>query len=218
MPSVAPVTAPRLPARMQPWDGGVLDDHEQWDELDLAGVVLAGHAARGAEIARSRVVDGDLSSARLQGLRIVDSELTTSNLANLMALDASMTRVAFTGCRLTGFSWPQATIEDVRFTDCLIDLAAFGFARLRRTVFEDCILRDADFRECRFEFAHFHRCDLTGAAFDGARFERSELRGCTLDDLRGVAGLRGAALEWSDVVGLAGTMASALGIGVIDED
>ena len=61
-------------------------------------------------------------------------------------------------------------------------------------------------------------CDLAGATFTGAAFADSELRRCTLEDLHGVEGLRGAALEWPAIVGLAGTLAGALGLRVLDDD
>jgi uncharacterized protein YjbI with pentapeptide repeats len=80
------------------------------------------------------------------------------------------------------------------------------------------VLREADFAEARGNSVRFDGCDLTGAGFAGARFDASELRGCTLDGITGVDGLRGAALEWSEIVGLAGTFAAALGLRVLGED
>ena len=79
-------------------------------------------------------------------------------------------------------------------------------------------MRDADFRSARLDSVRFHGCDLTGAWFADARIERTELRGCTLDGIRGIAGLRGAQLEPDAIVGLAWTMADALGIRSLEED
>jgi uncharacterized protein YjbI with pentapeptide repeats len=217
VPPPSPPSAPRLPERFASRHAAAPQDHERWEELDLAGLSLAGHSARGVEIVRSRFTDADLGAAQLRGLRLSDCEVVTSNLANLVAIDGTLERCAFSACRLTGFSWP-GTLEEVRFSDCRIDLAAFGHARFRRAVFEGCLLADADFRDARFDSVAFHRCDLTTATFSGARFERSEIRGCTLDGIRGVDGLHGAALDWEDVVGLAGSMAAALGIRVVEDD
>jgi uncharacterized protein YjbI with pentapeptide repeats len=109
-------------------------------------------------------------------------------------------------------------LEDVMFRGCRVDLAGFRFARLQRVVFEDCVLREADFSDARCRWVRFDGCDLTGAAFAGAQFDDSALRRCTLDGITGVAGLRGAAFEWPAIVGLAGTLAAALGLRVLDED
>ena len=196
MDRIRPVVAPRLPddpATSAP----ALEDHAEWRELALAG--------------------GDFSGACLRGLEITDATLRTCNLANVTALKASLSRCAFTGCRMTGFALADSTVEDVRFSDCLVDLAAFGFTRLRRVIFDGCVLRDADFGDARFEFVRFHRCEMQSARFTGARFTKSEMRGCALDGVQGIEALRGVAMDWSDIVGLAGEMAGALGIHVIDE-
>jgi uncharacterized protein YjbI with pentapeptide repeats len=217
MDRISPVAAPRLPATLEPEPPGPLIDHERWEELELTGADLAGVEARSAEILRSRLVEANLGGAQLRNLVLTDCELRGGSLANLAAITASVTRCAFSGARMTGLSLPEAVIDDARFGDCLIDLAGFAFSKLRRTIFTDCILRDADFRDVRFSSVRFHRCDLSGAQFSGARWERSELRGCTLEGIQGIEGLRGVAMDWSDVVGLAGTFAAALGIEVVEE-
>ena len=197
MDRIRPVVAPRLPG--EPATAAPpLEDHADWRELELTGDELGG--------------------ASVRGLEMTDAVLRSCNLANLTALKSSLHRCAFSGCRMTGLALADCTLEDVRFTDCLVDLSAFGFSRLRRVIFSGCILRDADFGETRFEHTRFHRCELPGARFTGARFARSELRGCTLDGIQGIEGLRGVQMDWSDVVGLAGEMAAALGIEVIAED
>ncbi len=189
-----PPRLPDAPATEPP----ELEDHAEWRELELGGDDLSGGSARGIEL--------------------TDVVLRNCNAANLTLLKGSLSRCAFTGCRMTGLALADCTLEDVRFTDCLIDLAAFGFTRFRRVIFTGCILRDADFSEARFESVRFHRCEMQSATFTGARFAKSEMRGCTLEGIRGIEGLKGVAMDWSDVVGLAGTFAAALGIEVLDED
>ena len=189
-----PPRLPATPATAVP----ELEDHAEWRELELTGE--------------------DVSGARVRGLELTDVVLRQCNTANLTALKASLSRCEFAGCRMTGLALPDSTLEDVRFTDGLIDLAAFGFSRFRRVIFANCILRDADFTDARFESVRFHRCEMQGVTFTGARFAKSEMRGCTLEGIRGIEGLRGVAMDWSDVVGLAGTFAAALGIEVVEED
>jgi hypothetical protein len=64
----------------------------------------------------------------------------------------------------------------------------------------------------------FDGCELRSATFAGARCAATELHRCELAGIEGVEGLRGAALPWPDLVGLAGLMAGALGIRVLDEE
>jgi uncharacterized protein YjbI with pentapeptide repeats len=128
-----------------------------------------------------------------------------------------MRRSRLVGCRMTGFTWSEGLIEDTTFRACALDLAALRFTRLKRVTFEDCVLRDADFQDGRLEGVRYLDCDLTKAGFLSARCRDVELRGCRLDDLRGIEGLRGAAVAWDDIVALAPALAAALGIRLLEE-
>lgn len=167
------------------------------DELRLDGVALAG--------------------GRHRALMIRDCELRTCDLSTLSAREGRLLRTELTGCRATGLDWPEGALRDVTFRDCQLDLASFRFSALQRVVFEGCVLREADFAETRCESLRFEACDLSSASFERATLRRTELRGCTLDALQGVEGLRGAAMEWADVVALAPVFASALGIRILGD-
>jgi uncharacterized protein YjbI with pentapeptide repeats len=177
------------------------------------------HAPEGvASFTEARLVDLDLSGAKLAGLRLADVIVDRGNLANLVAPELSLRRVAVTGARLTGVQWTRGTITDTVFRDCRIDLATFAGTTFERTTFDGCLLAQTDFREALLRSVRFDHCDLTEADLLGVRIDRCELRGCTLDGLTGVERLRGAAMPWVDVVGNAGLLATALGIRILDED
>jgi uncharacterized protein YjbI with pentapeptide repeats len=84
--------------------------------------------------------------------------------------------------------------------------------------FEDCVLTQTDFLEARLESVCFNGCDLSEADVRGARLAHCELRRCELTGLQGVESLRGAAMEWSDIIDMAGVWAKALGIEVLDPE
>jgi uncharacterized protein YjbI with pentapeptide repeats len=171
----------------------------------------------GASVETARIVDADLSGARLRGLRLHDVVIERGNLANTTAAELSARRVVVAGTRLTGAQWTNGTIGDAAFRDCRIDLATFAGTTFDRVTFDGCLLAQADFRDALLRSVRFDRCDLTEADLAGVRIERVELRGCTLDGVAGIERLRGAAMPWADVVGHAGVLAAALGIRVLDE-
>jgi uncharacterized protein YjbI with pentapeptide repeats len=105
---------------------------------------------------------------------------------------------------------------DVCFEDCRIDLASFARARLERVSFEDCVLAQSDFLDAQLDSVRFVRCQLVEADLRGARLRRCELRRCDLGGLQGLERLRGAAMEWADILENAGAFAAALGIAVLD--
>jgi uncharacterized protein YjbI with pentapeptide repeats len=207
---------PELAAELERVERTTLEHDATLVETELVGADLAGALARGVSFKASRLLDVDLSAARLEHLWMAHCELRGCNLANLHAGCGRLRNASIENARMTGATFPEATLSDVSFGGCRIDLASFGFARLERVTFEDCILTESDFLEAQLEDVRFHDCDLTGADFRSARLQRCELRRCELSGLEGVSSLRGAALEWPQIVELAGILAAEIGIGVLD--
>jgi hypothetical protein len=164
----------------------------------------------------ARLVDADLSGARLRGVRLLDVVIERGNLANAVAQEGTARRIVVSGARLTGLQWTRGTIGDEVFRDCRIDLATFAGTTFERVVFEGCRLAQTEFREALLRSVRFDHCDLTDADLTGLRLDGCELRSCTLDGVVALERLRGAAMPWADIVGHAGELAAALGIRVLD--
>jgi len=165
-----------------------------------------------------RLVDPELAGGRERGWQLADTVVERGNLANLAAPELTLSRVVFSGARLTGVEWTRGRLTDVVFRDCRIDLATFAGTTLDRVAFDGCLLGQAEFREALLRSVRFDHCDLTEADLSGVRIDGCELRSCTLDGLVGAERLRGAAMPWGDVVGHAGVFAAALGIRVLGDD
>ena len=164
-----------------------------------------------------RLVDVELTGDRPQ-LSLSDVEIERGNLANLRARGVHATRVVIRGSRLTGAALNEGRLTDVLIEGCSADLASFAFSGLERVTFADCVLTNTAFLEARMYAVRFHNCRLDGADLRGARMTNCELRGCSIEGIEGVESLRGAAMEWPDVVAAARTFAAALGIGILDRD
>jgi uncharacterized protein YjbI with pentapeptide repeats len=219
MPRAVPTPQePRLPRELGLGEVAELHHDATVSEIELADVALVDQRANGVSFAAVRLSNVDLSGSHLDHLRIADGTLLRCNLANVRARNASITRVAVEGSRITGLTAPRATLRDLTLRDCRIDLASFGYSRLERVTFEDCLLGQSDFLEAQLEAVRFYRCDLTRADFRGARLKHCEFRRSNLTGLEGVESLRGAAMEWPDIVEMAGTFAATLGIGILDAD
>lgn len=209
--------APRLPAELSRASAAQPAHDARCVEVELRSLSLAGVAARGVSLEESVLVELDASAARLEALRLLDCAAERCDFANALAPRASFVRASFRGSRMTGVQLTESTLRDVSFHDCRIDLASFARARLQRVSFEDCLLSHSDFLDCELDSVRFVRCELIQADFRGARLARCELRRCKLAQLRGLECLRGAAMEWPDILEHAGELAAALGIGVLDE-
>jgi uncharacterized protein YjbI with pentapeptide repeats len=219
MPAAAdPPASPDLPAELAPGAVKALAPDGEHAEIELAGAALTDQHAANVSFEAARLRSVDLSQSSLERLSLVDCELSGCNLSNLRASGADVGRVAFDNCRLTGLALPDATLRDATFRGCRVDLASFSFSRLERVTFDDCVLAQADFLEAKLRSVRFHGCDLTRADFRGVRLERCELRRSDLTGAQGIDSLRGAALEWADIVDMAGVWATALGLEVLEDE
>jgi uncharacterized protein YjbI with pentapeptide repeats len=207
---------PELPAQLEAAAITTLAHDCGHLEVALADGDLADQDARGVSLESVRLTRVDLSGSRLDRLTAVDVEFDRCNLANLHGRGVEVTRLSVASSRLTGIRFSEAILRDVTIRDSRVDLASFGFSELERVTFEDCLLTQTDFLDARLESVRFTGCDLTRSDFRGARLRHCELRRCDLTDLQGVEGLRGAAMEWSAIVGMAGVFAAALGVEVLD--
>jgi uncharacterized protein YjbI with pentapeptide repeats len=96
-------------------------------------------------------------------------------------------------------------------------LISFRSARLEHGRLEDCSLPEADFHDAQLSGLIARASDLRGASLYGANLDGADLRGSILDDLRMRAtDLRGAVLDPVQLVAVARTLASLLGIIVRD--
>lgn len=196
------------PGERRPDDGAELDAVEvpdaAWDGLHVTGLRLDGAA-----------IAGDLGGATFVDPGWRDVELRDANLANTTFHGGLVWRMRAIGGRLTGLRVTETELRDVTLRDASAPMAAFRHATLARVTFDGCILRQADFMGARCEDVRFHGCDLTGANFADAELDGAEFRRCVMDEIEGIDGLRGAAMELEQVMALAPAMAAALGIRVL---
>ena len=186
------------------------------EESELDGIDLAGLPLHNLRVRDSRLCGVDLSGSALAGLDLADAVVHEGSWANAVAGQATIVRLEAAGLRGTGAQFAEATLTDCTFADCRLDLASFRFAQLERIVFRDCRLEEADFYGATLRSVRFEKCVLTRATFETASLDRCELRGCELTDLTGVESLRGTRMPWPDVVQIAGLLAAASGIDVVD--
>ena len=147
---------------------------------------------------------------------LADAVVTGADWANLRPPRLALKRVEIRQTRFTGAELGEAVLTDVVLDGCRLDLATFRFAKLERVVFRDCLMNECDFYEASVKDVLFERCNLRESSFSAMRIERVELRGCELDGVQGIEALRGARMQWNDVISAAPLFAQALGIEIVD--
>ncbi len=195
----------------------MLDSDDMADELSEAsirGAQLVGAVAKGLLLAQSRLAKVNFEESELGRFHATDVAFDACNLSNVKLSDASFARVLIAQSKLSGLHVTKGLFVDVEFNGCRMEFASFGQAKLKHVTFTDCRLSEADFSETTLDRVRFVDCDLSRATFARMRVERSEMRNCKLTELKGLAELRGVAMEWNDILAHADVFASALGIGI----
>ncbi len=188
-------------------------------ELALAGALVARAGLEPLRASHVQITESELRGVTLDargvpGLSLTDVVLRDCDLSNVDGRGGLIRRVECRESRLVGFGLSEGKIQDLRVVDCSLMLASFAFAGLRSAVFEGVNLTEASFMQARLEAVQFIDCNLAGADFRGAKLRDCVIRGSSLDQVLGVESLSGVSMPWSDVVGSAAALASALGIAI----
>ncbi len=194
-----------------------LEDATTYEDVELGDEDFSGLRMHSVDWRGGRLTNVDLSDAELQGGGLTDVQLDRCALTNVRARGAAMRRTNLTESSITGLTWSDGLLFDSVLEDCRGDFASLRFSKIERTLFRRCRLDELDLHRAQLTSVVFEDCDLTGADFSQARFNRCEVLGCKMERIQGVADLRGVAMRWSDILGLAGTLAATLGLSIVDE-
>jgi uncharacterized protein YjbI with pentapeptide repeats len=164
------------------------------------------------ELTRTRVVGASHAGGTFERARLTDVELVRCDLAGADFSEATFTRVVLVDCRANALEAGQATLRDVALVDCVLRDANLRLSKLTSVRFAGSSLAGAEFIDARLEDVEFTSTDLTRANFANARCKNVDLREARLDELQGVGSLAGARITLEQSLGLAPSLASAVGI------
>ena len=192
------------------------DDELDWDGVEADDVQVPPAVAE-LSVASSRVRNVRLTGCRIERFYACDVVFDDCELSGALVSGARLERVEFRRCRMSGIDLSMATLRDVLFDGCRLDGANLRATTLVAVDAADCELRDADFYGATIERSNVLRSNLTGADFSHCRLERLLLHGSTLVDVKGGAALAGAIISRDQIVTLAPSVITSLGI-VVDDD
>ncbi len=165
----------------------------------------------------------EVHGCRFEGVRlptaisrttIEGSHLVSCDLANAQVDESSLLDSVVTSSRLTGISWSHGILRG-SVIEARADLSSYRNTKIRNVIFRDCDLRQSDWQRAEFRNVLFQGCNLTGAQFSNAQMQHNvQFSDCTLIDISGVRGMAGATVNGGDLLGLAGSLAREVGIGV----
>jgi len=181
-------------------------------EIDQAN--WAGQKSKLAHIDSVRLIEPDLTGAILREGGWEDVEIIGGQLGGLNLTGSSLRRGLIQRARLSGIVLAETELKDITVEDTKLDLANFRFAKLSRVRFIRCQLIDADFGAAHLVGVDFTNCDLTSADFSGATIKQVDLRSSVVRQIKGIGGLKGATINYDQMITLVPELAAGLGIEV----
>jgi uncharacterized protein YjbI with pentapeptide repeats len=193
-------------------DAGSLVAHALVNETRITDLDLEDQTFEGTRFDSVCFSHTKLARATLNAVSLLDSAISQADLANLTCRRSTLTRTRIESARLTGSRWSECVLQDIHVRACRADLSSWRFSKLDRVLFEECDLDEADFSSAAFADVAFSSCSLRGATFTQASMQRTAFTTCKFTQIHGASGLAGATLEPDAIIGLAPSLAHALGI------
>ncbi|WP_431951883.1 pentapeptide repeat-containing protein [Nocardia lijiangensis] len=195
------------PAREGDYDCVYVDDR-QLDHVAAEHVRFAESALSSLTVTRGSFRYGRFTDVWLRAVAWIGTDLS----------DTTWQDTEFVEGALSGVDAGGAVLRRVRFEGCKFDSVNFRRAKLREVTFADCVLRHTDFSDADLTTVSFPGSTLTDLSLNKTRMRRVDLRGATRIGIAdGLDGLRGASITPLQLMDLAPSFASALGITVADD-
>ncbi|WP_194818698.1 pentapeptide repeat-containing protein [Nocardia sp. XZ_19_385] len=203
--------------RLTPFDGELESDQE-YDNAHVADQQLEEPDCRGSRFIESALTEltvlrGSLRFTRFADVWMRGVRLVGTNLGQSDWQDAELVDSAWSGVEIV-----SAGLRRIRFEGCKFESVNFRNSNLREVEFVDCVLRDVDFAEAALRQITFPGSTLMRIALDRARLQDVDLRGArSIDIASGLDALRGATINYGQLMDLAPAFAQAAGI-IVRED
>ena len=172
----------------------------------------------GDDIIDTTVTDVDWTALEVRNVTIKRSTFTRCRLSATAINDLLAVDTVFDDCVLSGADLHGARLQRVTFNRCKLDGANLRMIETTELILTECDLTGTDLLEAQLDGARVENCKLDGAVIERARVVDADLRTSDLTGLRGAASLRGAKVSPDQLIQLARTFASEIGVVVVDDE
>ena len=177
------------------------------EHADLDGLRRQAVTYRETELVRAHA-----AQARFTECRFLDVRFDALDAPDLVASGSTWRDVEIVGSRLGTFGLYEATVSGVRFDRCKIGFLGLLGATVHDVVVEHCVVEEVDLSDATATRVAFHDTSIGQLRLSGARLSHVDLRSARLGLVDPVAGLRGAVVTVEQILDLAPSLATELGI------
>lgn len=185
-------------------------------DVNIDSVNISDRRLKGTSIEGSLLHKIDFSRTVIEKFDTKDCVLKDCNLTASSMADSSWHAVEIIGARCSGLQLQNSVFRNVVFKSCKLELVNFRFSKLENVIFEDCLIDDIDFYNATLKNVNFVSSDIENIAFSGAKLKSVDLTESRIISVKGVNSLKGATINYEQLIILAPYFAQAIGIIVKD--
>ncbi len=167
---------------------------------------------KNVEIIQSIITNSNTQESNFQGSKWRDVIVKSSNFSACKLSDNKITRVKFDGCRMQGIDFNSSELLDVEFINCNLDLSNFRMTQLRSVRFDNCSMIESEFTAGDLKGVIVKDCVLEKVDFVDIKINNVDLSGSQLIDVSGIKGLKGATIDYTQLISLAPELAQSIGL------
>lgn len=187
-----------------------------FDGIIVAGQSLSGVDVTAADITESRCDNVDLTGAHLERLTVSDMQFVKCTFVGTSVSNSGWQRIEINNSLLVGVELQTSTLQHVVFHDCKIDTVNLRASKLQYVLFDNCTLTDLDLYSANLENVSFTNCKINKVECSSVAMRQVDLSKSTIEDIRGISGLKGATISDEQLLQLSPYFASELGIKVAE--
>lgn len=210
------ILTPRLPKDLTTITDLIsyFDEDDDITESHIENQVATGADLSGINISHCLINKSDFSLVAMDKFDISNTEIKNTNLMNGTFRGSSWRTVKIDASRCSGLGLQDSSIKNLKFSNSKLDIANFRFAKIENMIFEDCVLDDTDFYGAQLKNVDFINCTISKISFASAKMKNVNLSKSTIESLDGVASIKGATINYDQLMQLAPYFAAEAGINV----
>lgn len=175
-------------------------DEEQYENFEINGLNLFGRSFSSFDFRDCLIKNCNFNQVKIKKLSLLNVRFENCDLANLEVEELYIKRSDLLGCRMMGFSSPEAILREVWFDACQLKLSQFRFTKLKDINFFDCSLGEADFYSSEMNNVNFSKCDLMKTEMSKTRHFNTDLRTSIISGMSiNIESLKGVTIDYSQV-------------------
>lgn len=194
----------------------LIQEDESLSELLIEDADISTIKAKSVELSESKVISSNFSELNVERMQVRECVFKNSDLSASVLGKSSWHVAEMAGCRCSGMQLQESLMKNVVFRSSKLDIVNFRFAKLENVLFDSCVINGMDFYKAKLKNVVFENCIFENVEFSESQLVSVDMTKSTFASIKGLRYLKGAVINYSQLMQLAPAMANEIGVIVKD--